>query len=88
MSLSRPSFVIPVDLDGNKSFFVFVFEKIYLAQLMLKDGLITKDQLRRGLQVQKEEGGMIGEIFVKMDLFDQGVLQKYLDKQMESGRFG
>lgn len=43
-----------------------ISKKQLLGQILIKRGLITKDQLKDTLDVQKKEGGVLGELLVKL----------------------
>lgn len=43
-----------------------VSKKQLLGQILLKRGLISKDQLKETLEIQKKDGGVLGEILVKL----------------------
>lgn len=43
-----------------------VSKKQLLGQILLKRGLITKEQLTEALAIQKKEGGVLGETLVKL----------------------
>ena len=37
-----------------------------LGEILLSNGVITEEQLQRGLDFQRREGGLLGEILVKL----------------------
>ncbi|HIE36103.1 MAG TPA: hypothetical protein EYP89_02575 [Candidatus Omnitrophica bacterium] len=37
-----------------------------LGQILIERGIITKEQLNKVLEIQKKEGGLIGEVIVKL----------------------
>ncbi len=43
-----------------------VSKRQLLGQILIKRGLITKEQLKDALDVQKKEGGVLGELLVKL----------------------
>jgi hypothetical protein len=43
-----------------------VSKKQLLGQILLKRNLITKEQLKNALELQKKEGGVLGEVLVKL----------------------
>lgn len=43
-----------------------ISKKQLLGQILIKRGLITKEQLKDALDVQKKEGGVLGELLVKL----------------------
>ena len=42
-----------------------ISKKQLMGQILIKRNLITQDQLKEALEVQKKEGGFVGEILVK-----------------------
>jgi type IV pilus assembly protein PilB len=54
-----------------------------IGDLLLREGLITKDQLSRALQEQKQNGRRIGYTLVKMGFIDEIALTKILAKQFK-----
>lgn len=57
--------------------------KPLLGELLLEDGEITQEQLDKALEVQKEEGGLIGIIMVNLGYISEQLLVKYLATQAE-----
>lgn len=53
-----------------------------LGEILLKQGLITKDQLEKAINVQKKEGGRIGEILVRLGLVNEEDMVSSLAKQL------
>lgn len=53
-----------------------------LGEILIKEGLISPDQLDRAILVQKKEGGRIGEILIKLDLVKESDLALVLGKQL------
>lgn len=47
----------------------------------MEDGYISRDQLLDVIRVQKEEGGLFGEILIKLGYIDEETLSDYLEKQ-------
>ena len=43
-----------------------VSKKQVLGQILLKRGMITMEQLKHALEAQKKEGGVLGEVLVKL----------------------
>lgn len=43
-----------------------ISKKQLVGQILIKRGLITKEQLKDALDVQKKEGGFLGELLVKL----------------------
>ncbi len=52
-----------------------------LGQMLLKAGLLDKDQLDNALEHQKNEGGKLGYNLVKMNLISEDKLNDYLARQ-------
>jgi type IV pilus assembly protein PilB len=52
-----------------------------LGQMLLKAGLLDKDQLDNALEKQKNEGGRLGYNLVKMNLISEDKLNDYLARQ-------
>ena len=51
------------------------------AQLLVEEGLVTKSQIKEALKVQKDEGGKLGEILVRLDHLSEGDKTMVLGKQ-------
>ncbi len=54
-----------------------------LGELLYETGEITREQLDQALEVQKNEGGLIGIILVNQGVIKEQVLVKYLAMQAE-----
>jgi len=54
-----------------------------LGQFLLRDGLISEEQLFKALLVQESEGGLYGAILVSEGLLDEDYLRKALNKKAE-----
>ncbi|MCP4136893.1 MAG: hypothetical protein GY754_38335 [bacterium] len=54
-----------------------------LGEILLEEGEITQDQLDKALEVQKNEGGLIGIILVTQGAISEQTLVKYLALQAE-----
>src|SRR5512143_230600 len=52
-----------------------------LGSMLVSSGLITDDQLKKALSVQKTEGGRLGSILVKMGFVQEDKLMTFLSKQ-------
>ena len=52
-----------------------------LGEMLVEDGVITKDQMNKALAVQKQEGGLIGIILVSQGVITEQKLVEYLAKQ-------
>jgi len=55
--------------------------KPMLGEMLLENGVITKEQLQRALDVQNSEGGLIGIILVSQGVISEQVLVEYLALQ-------
>ena len=53
-----------------------------VGEMLLKEGLLTQEQLDRAILVQKKEGGRIGEILIKLDIISESNLAYVLGKQL------
>ena len=54
-----------------------------LGEILLENGEISQDQLNKALDVQKNEGGLIGIILVTQGAITEQTLVKYLAIQAE-----
>ncbi len=52
-----------------------------LGELLLENKLITKEQLEEGLRVQKEKGGLIGQILVGLKFTTEAAIAQALTAQ-------
>lgn len=57
--------------------------KVKLGELMLRNGLITREQLNEALQIQKETGEKIGECLVKLGYISEKDLVSNLSRQLD-----
>ncbi|HPB81175.1 MAG TPA: hypothetical protein PK200_03955 [Spirochaetota bacterium] len=57
--------------------------KPLLGELLLDNNEITQDQLTKAIEIQKNEGGLIGIIMVNLGFIDEQTLVKYLAVQAE-----
>src|SRR3989338_1686218 len=53
-----------------------------VGEMLVKEGLMTQEQLDRAILVQKKEGGRIGEILIKLDIVKESDLAYVLGKQL------
>jgi type IV pilus assembly protein PilB len=53
-----------------------------LGELLVKDGLISPEQLEKAIATQKQDGGRLGEILVKLDMVKEDQLVAILGKQL------
>ncbi|MEX2130917.1 MAG: GspE/PulE family protein [Pseudohongiellaceae bacterium] len=59
-----------------------VNQKIRIGELLLKDGIVTEDELHVALEKQKETGQRIGKLLVEMGLVDEDQLLSFLSQQL------
>ncbi len=57
--------------------------KPLLGEMLVEGGEISQEQLDKALQIQKEEGGLIGIILVNLGNINEQTLVKYLASQAE-----
>ena len=53
-----------------------------LGEMLIKEGMLTPDQLEKAILVQRKEGGRIGEVLIKLDLVKEADLAYTLGKQL------
>jgi type IV pilus assembly protein PilB len=53
-----------------------------LGEILLKESLISDEQLEKALTIQKQRGGRLGEILVKLGMVKEDVLVAVLGKQL------
>ena len=53
-----------------------------LGQILLQQGLITEEQLKKAITAQKQEQGRIGEIFIKLGIIKEEDMIAALGKQL------
>jgi len=54
-----------------------------LGKLLIKSGILNKEQLEEGLKIQEDTGGKIGDILVKEGFVSQEVMYKFLEAQLD-----
>ena len=54
-----------------------------LGEILIEDGLLTRAQLEEALVHQREEGGLIGQVLIDMNLVDEAHLVSALGKQFQ-----
>ena len=52
-----------------------------IGELMVKNGLITMDQLTKGVEDQKKNGGRIGQILVRLGFLTEQALAEFMSRQ-------
>lgn len=62
----------------------FVPPKIKLGKLLLKNNLITENQLERSLEIQKTTGQKLGEILIDRHYITEEDLNEILDLQKKN----
>ena len=55
--------------------------KPLLGEMLVENGVITREQMNKALEVQKEEGGLIGIILVAQGIISEQKLVEYLAMQ-------
>ena len=48
-----------------------IYKKQLLGQIFLKSGLLSREQLKEALEVQKKEGGFLGEVLIKLNYLSE-----------------
>jgi len=56
--------------------------QLKLGEILLREGVITEDQLQKAIQVQKSEGGRIGEVLIRLRVVDEKEIALALGKQL------
>lgn len=56
--------------------------QLKLGEILLREGVIAEDQLQKAIQIQKAEGGRIGEVLVRLKLVDEKDIAIALGKQL------
>ena len=57
-------------------------KKRLLGEILIEDGILSKDDLQKALDYQSTEGGMIGQILVRIGLLTEEALIAALGKQL------
>ena len=55
--------------------------KPLLGEMLVENGVITREQMNQALEVQQEEGGLIGIILVSQGIISEQKLVEYLAMQ-------
>ena len=55
--------------------------KPLLGEMLVENGVITRDQMNKALEVQQKEGGLIGIILVSQGIISEQKLVEYLALQ-------
>ena len=58
-------------------------KKRKIGEILIEDGLLSKAQLEEALALQKEKGGLIGEILIERKFVDEESLISALGKQSQ-----
>lgn len=58
-----------------------------LGEFLLKEGLITVSQLEKAISVQRQEGGRLGEILIKLEMVKEDQVVAALGKQLNMPYF-
>jgi len=56
-------------------------ERKRLGEMLVEGGVITEDELHRALELQKEDGALLGAILAREGLIDDDTLLEYLKLQ-------
>ncbi len=56
--------------------------KLKLGEILVRDGVITEEELAKALQAQAHDGGPIGEVLIKLGLADERDVVVALSKQL------
>ncbi len=54
-----------------------------IGTLLLQAGKIDEDQLQKGLQIQKEKDGYLGQAFIELGYIDNKELNRYISNQLK-----
>jgi len=68
-------------VDNNHFFIYFSHMAAKLGQILIASSIITEDQLKQALGVQKKEGGRLGTNLVKLGFITEEKLVAFLSKQ-------
>jgi len=68
-------------VDNNHFFIYFNHMAAKLGQILIASSIITEDQLKQALGVQKKEGGRLGTNLVKLGFITEEKLVAFLSKQ-------
>jgi len=52
-----------------------------LGEMLVENGVITREQMNKAIEIQKEEGGLIGIILVNQGIISEQKLVEYLAMQ-------
>jgi hypothetical protein len=64
-----------------ENLFEYIYNNERTGQTLIKDGVITEDQLKEALEVQKEQGGFLGKILVEKGILaEEEILSYFLEK--------
>lgn len=56
--------------------------RLRLGDLLINQGIITEEQLQKGLELQKQSGGKLGEVLVDNNIVSEETLVKVLGEQL------
>jgi type IV pilus assembly protein PilB len=68
-------------IDNNLNFIYFKRMAVKLGQLLIASSIISEDQLKQALTVQKKDGGRLGTNLIKLGFVDEDGLVSFLSKQ-------
>ena len=55
-----------------------------LGQLLVKNKVVTEDQLAAAIELQQTDGGRVGSNLVKLNYISEDALVEFLSKQYDS----
>jgi len=53
-----------------------------LGEILIREGLITEDQLNQAIEAQKDQKGRLGEILIKLGLVNEEDIASAIGKQL------
>ena len=56
--------------------------RLRLGDLLISQGIINEEQLQKGLELQKQNGGKLGEVLVENDIVSEETFVKVLGEQL------
>ncbi len=70
--------IVDINVILTYNFFEMAFK---IGELLLKENLITEEQLKKALEYQKEHGGRLGSIMIKLGFVSEEDIAEILSKQ-------
>ena len=62
--------------------------RLPIGEILVQDGAISKEQLKKALDFQRKSGGLLGDILLSLKMISGDVLYRYLANQNRLGRPG